>query len=166
MESYGGSGKKRPSKLDLIVEKYKSYGYEIFIQADKDSTDRDVFDSLKREGIVKDDNHTFAFTHDFESSIPGELLYRILKKLGYIKDMKYEEFEHAISDNSISVIKRLKKELGVDISPNKVNIARELGNIISSLDFDRKVMSDSELTKFILFLFDIPKMINPEVNEE
>ena len=80
--------------------------------------------------------------------------------------MKYEEFEHAISDNSISVIKRLKKELGIDISPNKVNIARELGNIISSLDFDRKVMSDSELTKFILFLFGIPKMINQEVNEE
>lgn len=155
VESYGGEGNRRPNKLQMLVQTLTRDGYEIYIQGDQDSSERDIFLQLIRQKMVKLEN-TFPFIHDFESSIPDNLILEGLKQIGHLKNVSLDEFHTSLENLDESINRCLNDKFGVNDSI-KVPLAREIARLYynNSL-WESEEFMKSELGKFIDFIKLIP----------
>jgi len=152
---YGGKGNRRSKRIQMLLNKYIEQGYIIYLQGDADGENTDIFRRLIKAGIVNEDN-TFVFQHDFESSIPTELLYVALEDMEFLKDISFEEFKAQLGNDDISVVKKLKKKFSIDIKPHKLELANTVAQVLNhQIDIwwkNEKFMYESELGQFIEFL--------------
>lgn len=155
VESYGGKGNMRPNKLEMLAQTLTRDGYEIYIQGDQDSHESDIFVQLVQKGIVKLEN-TFAFIHDFESSIPNNLIFEGLKQIGHLNNVSLDEFCTSLENLDGSINTCLNDKFGIDDSI-KVPLAREIARLYynNSL-WGSKEFMQSELGKFIDFIKIMP----------
>jgi len=157
-EVYEGSGNKALKRIKMLLDKYKEQGYQIYIQGDADGNNTDIFQKLIKAGLISREN-TFVFTHDFESSIPLEVLYVAIKKMAFLDEsMSREIFIKAIQGDDLSIVTRLNDRLGIDIKPRKIELARMVARILNHPRFswwqDDKFLS-SELGEFLQFIMKI-----------
>ena len=122
-EVYEGSGNKALKRIKMLLDKYKEQGYQIYIQGDADGKNNDIFQKLIKIGLIFREN-TFVFAHDFESSIPLDVLYVSLKKMAFLDDnITKEKFIEIIKRGDLSIVTRLNDRLGIDIKSNKIELA-------------------------------------------
>lgn len=150
VESYGGKGNRRPAKLLMLADFLKEKGFKIYIQGDKDSKNNDIF--LQLQNKIPELN-TFAFSHDFESSIPADLLFQSLKQIGCLKNVSFYEFRYTIEGFNEAVQKCLKIKWDVDLDRIKVRLAKEVARqIIKNELWTSEEFWKSELGKFVNFI--------------
>jgi hypothetical protein len=153
-EVYGGSGNRRKKRIQMLLEKYKQQGYQIYIQGDADGKNTNIFKNLIETGLISNEN-AFVFTHDFESSIPLEILYYTLIEMNFIEGISMERFCETIRAKDLSVVTQLKDYLGIDISLNKIEFATTVAGILNHPDFiwwRDDTFLGSELGQFLQFI--------------
>jgi hypothetical protein len=152
IEVYDGKNNKSPKKLQLLINKLRKDGYEIYIQGDQDGNQIDAFQEHKKRELLKD-SHIFQFSHDFETAFPAKLMFHSLKELEILEIDDLEEFENLIYPCEESISNKLKRVLGIDINGNKVPIADMAGKIITRLDWwNKNEIMETELGMFLNFV--------------
>jgi len=152
IEVYGGKNNKSPKKLQLLINKLKKDGYEVFIQGDQDGGGIDIFQEHKKTNLL-DGSNLFQFSHDFETAFPPRLLYRTLCELEIFDSIDFNEFNELIYPCNESVVKKIERLLNIDISDNKVTVADLAAKAITDLNWwDEKEIMGSELGQFLEFL--------------
>lgn len=155
IEVYGGKGNRRSKRIQMLLDKYKDLGYEIYAQGDADGEHTDIFRSLIKSGSVKEEN-TFVFIHDFETAIPHRLLYASLKEMKIINEISEQDFSAALAENDASIAKKLLEKFGSDIKPQKLKLARTIARILrhprANWWQNGKFMSETELGRFLRFI--------------
>lgn len=158
VETYGGKGNRKPTKMQMLLERYSREGYVVYIQGDADGGNpKDTFSRLVDTGILSE--NTFAFKYDFESAIPAFMLYEALIHLGYLKEVTLEAFEEVL-DTKFPVGPVLKDEYSIELDSIKIELAETIADFLNeSLDWwdDQQFMS-TELGQFIKFLQSIQIM--------
>lgn len=155
VDVYGGKGNRRLKRIQMLLAKYVEQGYVIYAQGEADGENTDIFRGLIKAGSVNEDN-TFVFKYDFESSIPLDLLCVVLKVMEFLEDMSEEEFETQLGNDDISVVKKLKEKFSIDIKPHKLEfdntVARVLNYPRAIWWQNEKFMNESELGQFLGFI--------------
>ena len=153
VESYDGRGNKSPSKLCPLAKKFNQTGYELYIQGDQDSRERDIFKRLIERNIVKTGN-TFSFVSDFESSIPDGLLFESLKRIGVVDNAFLEELRMNKDISEKPLLKILQETGRVNVDSIKVPLAQDVARLFGEyyLWTDENFMK-SELGSFIELRF-------------
>ena len=155
VEVYGGNGNAHPRRIQMRLDKYIEDGYKCYMQGDKDGKDQNIFNRLITQKVVEEQN-TFLFKFDFESSIPHKLLFNVLQRLELLTDIDESDFLNKVN-SSESICKQLKTKFSTDIEPYKVQLADELGWFFNNHEFhwyqDRsKFMEKTELGRFLDFV--------------
>lgn len=155
VEVYGGSGNKHPKRIQMRLDKYIEDGYVCFMQGDKDGKEKDEFQRLIKQGVVNEEN-IFQFEFDFETAVPPKLLLKALKNMGHLEEVDKEEFASKLN-KSKSSCKIMEEEYGLDVEPLKIELADELGWLMSDRKFhwfqdDRKFLEKTELGRFLEFV--------------
>ena len=152
VQSYGGVGNRQPKRIQMLLNHFSENGYTVYLQGDADGKSDRPFQALcSKTGLPED--RTFHFDYDFETSVPHELLYAVLNRLGLLEEaQKEEDFVRRIVGDG-SVAERLKTAFNIDISPFKTEFALVLADVVRlgpwwdrSSDF-----MDSELGRFLDF---------------
>ena len=152
IEVYEGRNNKSPKKLQLLIDKLRKDGYEIFIQGDQDGRGIDVFREHKKSNLFAAANQ-FQFSHDFETAFPAKLMFNSLSELGILESIEFKEFNELIYPCNESVANKMKRILDVHICDKKIAIADMAAKLIADLNWwDEKEIMDSELGKFLEFL--------------
>ncbi|MBT9612918.1 MAG: hypothetical protein IV108_06605 [Burkholderiales bacterium] len=154
VEVYGGSGNKHPRRIEMRLAKYIEDGYVCFMQGDKDGKERDQFQKLINHGVVAKQN-IFQFDFDFETAVPPRLLLTALNNMGYLEDIDKDDFVSKI-DRSKSARQLLIENYGLNIDPLKMELADEIGWIMSDRRFHwfqdkSQFMEKTELGQFLQF---------------
>jgi hypothetical protein len=154
IQSYEGKKNKSEKKIKILIERSREIGYDIYIQGDKDGENINFFQNHINNNLIEE-NHTFQFSYDFETSIPKILLYDILNTLKII-DCDSEEFIHKVADKKQSINKTIFEEFEIDLNKYKVDIADKLGIIIRHLQWrTNESIHNSELGEFLEFVYRI-----------
>jgi hypothetical protein len=131
LDSYEGRSNRRPTTLRLLKRKMRQAGYDVFVQGDADGRVVDIFDQLVGRGIVAREN-TFAFSLDFESSFPTDILYGALRRMEHLEHVDRDTFVRDIrNDRSESVLGQIRKAFGIDLEPYKVHLAEALADVLN-----------------------------------
>ncbi|WP_292376209.1 hypothetical protein [Methanosarcina sp. UBA411] len=156
VESYDGKGNKSSSKLLILAKKLNQTGYELYIQGDQDSKERDIFQRLINSNIVKTGN-TFSFVIDFESSIPDGLLLESLKRINFLDNALLEELRINKDISEKPLIEILQETGHINIDSIKVPLAQEVARLFGEYYlWGNEDFMKSELGSFIEFIKKIP----------
>ncbi len=154
IEVYEGRANRRPRRIQMLLDRYVKQGYLIYIQGDADGSKSDIFRALKKKGSVTPE-HTFFFCHDFESSVPSDILYRSIQSLGELSGVSEEEFAKVVRSEDKSVIKIIKQHYHLDLEPLKLPLATAIAHVLNNPRFcwwsDEDFMK-TELGKFLHFI--------------
>lgn len=153
VEVYQGKGNRKSSKVQMLFDKYHEQSYTIYIQGDADGNQHDIFmDLVQKCHIPKE--QTFAFSHDFETAIPPELLFLALQELGEIEESLHDRFIQIVEPNTGSVLPLLYEEFTIELDPIKMDLAVTVGDILNRWDqwFGNKEFLKTELGKFLDFV--------------
>ena len=154
VECYDGKGNRRSKRIAMLLAKYRNIGYNIYAQGDADGKPEDIFKGLVDSGLVEGPR-TFTFKYDFESAIPLPLLVRAMKRIGVPLTFKPSDLSAALTRNHRSVNAALAEDFGVDTEVFKMDLAAELGAMMSGYRFiwwkDERFMQ-SELGRFMRFI--------------
>jgi hypothetical protein len=157
VEVYGGRGNVRSKRIQMLLDRCVKQGYTIYIEGDADGRDSEMFRALCQKGSISQER-SFAFTYDFETAIPSQMLYQALAKLGKLGGVECNEFETAIGNRNGSVTQLLRDKYHIDIDPLKVPLAKAVGGILNVPLFawwqDREFM-ETELGRFLNFTMHI-----------
>lgn len=156
-ETYSGTGNRRTSRIEMLLDKYKKDGYKVFIQGDADGKNNNIFSDLISKGKIAEGNE-FLFKYDFESAIPLKWLFYILKKQGDLSNICENEFLKKIEGYEGSVCKFLSDSYGLGInSQKKIKIAEDLAELMSSSEIwlQNEEFDETELGKFMKFIHKI-----------
>jgi len=155
VEVYGGKGNRRSKRIQMLLDNYVEQGYVIYAQGDADGKNTGIFRGLIKAGSVNEDN-TFVFKHDFESSIPLSLLFTALKVMRFLEDISEEEFKIQLGNDDISVVKKLKEKFSIDIKLHKLELANTVARVLNHPRVtwwqNEKFMNESELGQFLRFI--------------
>jgi hypothetical protein len=154
IEVYGGSGNRRPKRIQMLLEKYTQRGFEIYFQGDADGKEDDWIQALvDRCGIKKD--HMFSFVYDFESAIPPGLLFAALQSVEKLEGVTIDEFRPRVTSARRPVGHALMEFYGLDIRPLKMELATVAAEILNA-SHDRwwsdTRFLETELGRFLLFV--------------
>lgn len=154
---YGGQPKRAPSKLELYVTHQQQAGYDVYLQGDSDGKGLDWVEGLAARGLIAAD-HVFAFTWDFETALPPALLAGILVHMGVLSRGRGQTLAQLRrASPPCSAITTLKREMAVDITSHKIQIARLAAKEILRRDWwQDPLVTESELGKFVHFVSGIP----------
>lgn len=155
IEVYGGNGNRHPRRIQRQLEKYVEDGYVCYMEGDADGKQKDIFDKLLKQGIVKKEN-IFQFAHDFETSIPPGILLKALNNLDCLEQVDIKDFEQVI-DHSRSSCKLIAENFELNIEPLKIKLADELGWMFNNSNFswyadESKFMEETEIGRFLDFV--------------
>lgn len=154
IEVYGGNGNRNPNRIQMLLENYKTKGYTIYIQGDADGSSRQQFEKLCKKGCVSQ-NNTFTFKHDFESSIPPELLYYALESLSKTTEISKEDFCAILTNSSRRAESIIMEHFNLDINPLKIQIAEAIGDNLNNpmnIWWNNERFMESELGGFLDFI--------------
>ncbi len=151
--NYEGNSRIDFGKIEFLVKQYQEKGYEVYLQTDMDGkTENQKAKKIIEKALIEEKN-IFQFKHDFETSIPLEKLFAILRS-NEIVDVSFEDFEKDIDLKSGS-IKHIENKYAVSI--NKRMIANEISLMINNLSrrtnlyYDENFL-DTEIGKFWNFI--------------
>ena len=132
----------------MVVE-----GDYAYIVGDADGQNPDIFKTFVNNGTI-DSTDQFVFIYDFETSIPGDLLYTALSVILRMDKINENDFIQVISQNSESVKELLIKQYNIDIEPIKIKLAVTIANIMNKSHdwWSNDNFMNSELGKFIKFI--------------
>jgi len=130
LESYDGKGNRSPKRIEMLLRKYNKEGYVVGMQGDADGSKRDVFQRLSEKGLVTKTN-TFAFRHDFETSVPLPVLLDALHHLGYLAGVAVEHFQANLQGSGGSVCAAIKAHYQLDIEPIKKKLAVAIAHALN-----------------------------------
>lgn len=152
VEVYAGKGNRRSKRIQMLLEKFKSQGLVVYAQGDADGENTDIFRGLVNSGAI-DQGKTFVFEHDVETSIPHGLLLAALIEMQFLPEMLVEDFEEKLGNFKSSINARLKEVFGIDVTPNKIELATTVGAVLNDVTWwqDEKFMA-SELGRFLRFV--------------
>lgn len=152
VEVYAGKGNRRSKRIQMLLDKFKSQGLVVYAQGDADGEHADIFRGLVDSGSI-DQDKTFVFEHDFETSLPRGLLLAALIDMQIISEMSFEEFDAKLGEFGGSVNRRLNEAFGIDTSPYKIELATTVGAILNDATWwqNDKFMA-SELGRFLRFV--------------
>lgn len=154
VEVYDGSGNKRPKRIQMLLDKYRDRGYQIFVQGDADGNNKDVLQALRRQCALLEE-HTFVFRHNFETSIPPELLLPALQILGALEDVDIGQFREVLGDRDASVGAIVREVYGLDLCPIKIDLAELVADILNdswSNWWSNDEFMQTELGRFLGFV--------------
>jgi hypothetical protein len=147
--SYHGKSNIKPDKIQMMMEDYQRRNFRVFIQRDADGNNNNMFQQLKEKFKISEEN-CFQFQFDFESSILPEILYDVLFGFGFLKNISFDEFNKKLSK---PVSKCLKENFGIEIEPNKRQIAKQVAKIINNSNwYESEKCKGSELFRFTEFV--------------
>ena len=153
IEVYGGSGNRRPSRIEMLLDQYVRRGYRIYIQGDADGRERALYNALIIKGLVGAEN-TFMFAHDFESSIPPPLLLAALQRLGMLLAVPVDAFSQRVTQHHDGIDSLLQADYDLQLDPYKVQLASMVGTLLNENDdwwMDPEFMA-TELGRFLRFV--------------
>lgn len=152
--NYKGRGNVKSKRIEMLLKKFISDGYKIYIQGDADGKEMGRFNSLISKGLVEKEC-IFAFERDFENAIPINLLWAALKEIVVIKGVQLKSFIKKMGSGG-DFIRTLKKEYSLDVESVKVKLAVAVANVIKKKGLQNLLNDvdflDSELGQFTLFL--------------
>lgn len=158
VESYDGKSNKRARRIEMLLKKYETDGYRVFLQGDADGTNpKDVFSALIRKGLVAEEQ-VFVFSYDFETAVPTRLLFEGLRSLGYLDDVGAEAFSEDIRRLSQgSVLPVLRGIFKIPIDSCKTKLAGEMGALLAqALPITDERFCKTELGRFLDFIRTFP----------
>ena len=158
IEVYDGKDNRRLRRISMLLDKYLSEGYTIYIQGDADGNALGIFQTQIQKGLI-DKGHTFVFKHDLETSIPPSILFDALRNCGELESIERSEFENLVNGCDGSVNKVLSDKCDVNINSIKTTLAAEVGNILNGYHFDwinDEAFRESELGRFLMFVIAVP----------
>ncbi|WP_300176642.1 hypothetical protein [uncultured Aliivibrio sp.] len=148
VESYDGKDNRDKKKIFQMINYFKSKGFKVLMQIDKDGKDIRLTQHVKSR--LFDHEDYFAFSEDLENTYPNELIAECL-----------EEFD---SDSNL-ILKRLSipRESGVTLYnhlkeaavwlPPKPLFAKKMANLVSDHDLvNRSDCNNMELVQFLKFI--------------
>lgn len=150
---YGGQGNSSPKRIAMLLEKYIDLGFKVFMQGDADGRNTDIFAPLINRGLVQQDR-TFVFKHDFETSIPPRLAYSALRRLGYLRHVRAATYTRKMASPNLSFAKLLSQNFALDAEPLKTQLASMVGALLNASGAwwqDEQFMA-TELGKFLNFI--------------
>jgi hypothetical protein len=153
VEVYGGTGNRRPNRIEMLLVHYVRRGYKVCIQGDADGSSKFIFEALVKRGHVAQDN-TFIFAHDFETSVPAHLLFTSLKRLGLLSEQDADAFVRAHRAHVGAVSPWLRDAYGIDLSNSKIHLAQTVADLLNQDDawwIDDTFMA-TELGTFLQFI--------------
>jgi len=160
VKSYDGSANRRPGRITMLIKDLQEKGYTVYIQGDNDGKSVDIFQDLKTKlGI--DDDRTFSFKHDFESSIPPQFLYIVLDNLYGISEQVTQETFYSIVEKDIETTPVhfiVKNSFNIDIQRNKTDIAYTLGELVKDFMIQNNFVHpfyQTELGRFVKFVMEV-----------
>ena len=140
--NYEGNSRIDYEKIEFLVKLNQEKGYEVYLQTDKDGkTTNQRVEKIKNSGLIKVEN-IFEFEHDFETAIPLEILYNILKDNSYIADdTDFEDFSKDIDLRS-GIVKHIEKKYGISI--NKRIVANEISMRLNEVSHSVNLYTNEE----------------------
>jgi hypothetical protein len=153
VEVYEGKGNRRSKRIQMLLEKYKSQGLVIYAQGDADGENTDVFRGLINSGSI-DQDKTFVFKHDFETSLTKSLLLAALVEMQFLPQMPVGKFVEQLGNFKGSVNGRLKEAFGIDVGPHKIELATTAAALLNEVTWwpDEKFMAKTEIGRFLRFI--------------
>jgi len=158
VESYDGKSNKRARRIEMLLQKYETDGYKVFLQGDADGKDpRDVFSDLIRKGLATEEQ-VFVFSYDFETAVPTRLLFEGLRNLGYLRDVGPEAFLEAVKRSSQgSILPVLRDAFSIPVDACKAELASEMGLLLAkALPISDERFCKTELGRFLDFIRTFP----------
>lgn len=158
VESYDGKSNKRARRIEMLLQKYETDGYRVFLQGDADGANpKDVFSALIRKGLVSEEQ-VFAFSYDFETAVPTRLLFEGLRSLGYLGDVDPEAFSEDVKRlTQGSVLPVLREVFKIPIESCKTELASEMGILLAAaLPISDERFCKTELGRFLDFIRTFP----------
>lgn len=157
IEVYNGTGNRRPKRIQMLLDNYRKQGYKVYIQGDADGKDSKIFNELVRKGSVEESD-TFVFKHDFESSVPLNMLLSALYELELLEKEKHSDYVSTIKDSESSIVKKIKSELEIDLNPYKLELAEMIAEKLNHRMWawwQDEVFNKTELGLFLTFVQNI-----------
>ncbi|MEW6717541.1 MAG: hypothetical protein AB1345_08565 [Chloroflexota bacterium] len=154
VDSYRGDGSRRLPRIEMLLERFNSQGYKIFIQGDADGGESSIFTNLIQRGLVEVEN-TFTFEYDFETAVPDKLAYDALREMELLSDVSFEQYLIGVGQRDKSLAPRLFSAFGIDINSIKIQFAQTVADIINWSQWtwwNDDEFTESELGKFLFFI--------------
>lgn len=130
VEVYGGRGNRKLKRIEMLLERYKRQGYKVYIQGDADGSGGDCFQHIVTKGLVTPDR-TFVFVHDFETSIPLELLLSALKEMGELEEVTASAFREKLGNYTGPVRDALRRHYSLDLDSLKLTLATQVADLLN-----------------------------------
>ena len=154
IEVYDGTGNRRPKRIQMLLDNYQKQGYKVYIQGDADGKDSKIFNELVRKGSVEEDD-TFVFKHDFESSVPVDMFLSTLYELELLEKKKNSEYKSKIKESETSIVKEIKNSFDVDLNSYKLELAEMVAEKLNQKMWawsQDENFNKSELGQFLTFV--------------
>jgi hypothetical protein len=154
VDSYKGKGNRRLARIEMLLEKYASQGYEIFVQGDADGRASDFFNQWIQRYLVRKEN-TIIFKHDFETAIPHELFFSALQNIGYLDGISLKQYILAIGESGGPIGDKLRETFNIDLDAIKVELAKAVADRINRRGWtwwNNENFKETELGRFLLFI--------------
>jgi hypothetical protein len=139
--------------FQMLLDRFTRLGYSIFIQGDADGSTHDIFQAIVAQGAVNEDR-TFIFRHDFETSVPLALLLKALQQLGELIDESLDAFKTKVAGEG-PVDVRLKKTYRLELEPLKMALASQIADILNQTPgwWQDERFLGTELGRFLKFIW-------------
>lgn len=154
IEVYDGTGNRRPKRIQMLLDNYQKQGYKVYIQGDADGKDSKIFNELVRKGAVEE-NDTFVFEHDFETSIPTKMLFSALYELELLEKEKLSEYITELGKTDNSIVKTFKSKFDIDLNPYKLELAEVIAEKLNHKMWawwQDEDFNNTELGQFLIFV--------------
>lgn len=151
-DTYRGKGNVKKARIEMLVRKYESLGYTVYIQGDADGADAEQTRATLAENLSIARERIFIFEKDFESSVPIAILGA---SLAHVLDLVGQEVDICGSIESVGLAQTVRRISGSQsLDGLKVELAAAVADNIGShyawwLDED---LMTSELGKFLTFI--------------
>jgi hypothetical protein len=151
--NYGGESGITYTKIEYTIKQYQEKGYKVYIQADKDGkTENQRINKLISKNLVEKEN-IFCFNHDYETSIPIHVFYKLLIDTKTINDT-FDNFKSDY-DTTKSIVKYVESKYDIELKKPLLSTKTceyiELSSRQNNLYYDEKFLQ-TEIGQFWDFL--------------
>jgi hypothetical protein len=156
-DTYSGTGNRINKRIQMLLNHYHAKGYDVYLQIDADGKNFKQVSDSAAESLGLKPERIFAFTRDFETSIPRNIA---IKALSILLNQEPSKINGAwTTENTSAGIKQVLAELAPKTSLNdiKVELAHTLGDLLASdyTWYENEAFMNSELGRFLSFVQNI-----------
>jgi hypothetical protein len=153
-DTYSGSGNRRKQRIEMLLKHYYDKGYEVYLQIDADGRNVEQVLATAAQSLRLTTERIFAFTYDFETSIPRNVAVAALSVILNQERSEVDKVWEAEAENF--GMKQVLAKLAPEISLNdiKVELGHVLGDLLAS-DYswhENEAFMNSELGRFLSFV--------------